>query len=82
MCENLYQILIEYYKCEKNNIEKKEIAERMSCKYAINFLIPITENRMQVCAVEYQHRYYSLWEKAYALAGRRSLEHFIDYMEM
>ena len=82
MCENLYFVLLKYYASGKKNVENKETAERMACRYAINVLIPVTEKKMQSCDIEFQHKYYNLWEKAYALAGRRSLEHFIDYMEM
>ena len=53
-----------------------------ACRYVIVFLIPYLEKRIYECEESYQHKYYELWEKSYALAGRRSLEHFIDYMEM
>ena len=82
MCENLHALLLDLYDCEKNNPRNKEEAEKRACKYVITVLIPTLEKRMTICEIEYQHKYYYLWEKAYALAGRRSLEHFIDYMEM
>ena len=82
MCENLYQVLLKYFESGKNDIENGKTMERMACKYAITILIPATEMKMQSCEIEYQHKYYSLYEKAYSLAARRSLEHFIDYMEM
>lgn len=80
MCNNLYQMLLQYFNnAPKNN--KQEI-ELNSCRYAIIFLIPYLEKRIYDCEESYQHKYYELWEKSYAFAGRRSLEHFIDYMEM
>ena len=65
-----------------NNILNRQDIELQACKYAITTLIPLTENRIYNCSQEYMPKYYELWEKAYAFAGRRSLEHFIDYMEM
>lgn len=81
MCETLYQLLLEYFDSGKNEKNKQEI-ELGSCKYAIIFLIPATNMRIVECEIEYQSKYYNLWKKSMALAGRRSLEHFFDYMEL
>ena len=80
MSNNLYQMLLQYF----NNVpkEKKQETELNACRYAIIFLIPYLEKRIYECEESYQHKYYELWEKSYSFAGRRSLEHFIDYMEM
>lgn len=80
MCNNLYQMLLQYF----NNApkDKKQEVELSACRYAIVFLIPYLEKRIYECEEEYQHKYYELWGRSYAFAGRRSLEHFIDYMEM
>lgn len=82
MCENLYYVLKEYYASGKKDLENRNLIEKQACKYAITLLIPLTERKMQTCDLEYQHKYYAIYEKAHAIAGRRSLEHFIDYMEM
>lgn len=82
MCDNLYQLLLELFSVYKNDETKREEAESEACRCCVAFLIPTLEKKMTTCSIEYQHKYYELWEKSYALAGRRSLEHFIDYMEM
>lgn len=61
---------------------RDEDTKRISVKYTIKYLIPVLEELIYKCNIEYQHKFYKLWEDSYALAGRRSLEHFIDYMEM
>ena len=82
MCNNLYVLLLQYFDSPKRDDKNKQEIELQACKYAITTLIPLTENRIYNCSQEYMPKYYELWEKAYAFAGRRSLEHFIDYMEM
>lgn len=91
MSNNLYKILMQYfdekveiniYATETEKLKAKAGQENEACKYAIKDLIPITEYCVYNCEEEYMPRYYELWQKGYALAGRRSLEHFIDYMEM
>lgn len=83
MCSNLYLILLEFYNSgsSKKAKEKLEI-ELRATKYAIRVAIPYLEKRIYNCESEYVSKYYELWEKFYAFAARRSLEHFIDYMEM
>lgn len=81
MCESLYQLLLQYFDSGIGKINRQEI-ELNACKYAIKFLIPITEQKIISCEVEYQSKYYELYQKLMAFAGRRSLEHFFDYMEM
>lgn len=76
MCNNLYEILIQYYESDEKD------SELNACRYAIIELIPMLEKAVNTCEEEYMPKYYELWEKSYAFAGRRSLEHFIDYMEM
>ena len=85
MCNNLYLVLLEYFASASNdNLAIKDCIdiELKACKYSIKFLIPYLEKRIYECNPEYVSKYYELWEKCYAFAGRRSLEHFIDYMEM
>ena len=81
MCNNLYVLLLQYFDSGKDLKYRKEI-ELDSCRYAITVMIPILEESIYMCDTEYMPKYYELWEKSYAFAGRRSLEHFIDYMEM
>lgn len=84
MCNNLYMILLQYFDSpdsSNTDAEKQEI-ERSACRYSITALIPLVEERIYKCDEEYMPKYYELWEKSYAFAGRRSLEHFIDYMEL
>ncbi len=78
MCNNLYVVLLQYFDEEEDKQDKGFSA----CRYVIQVLIPYLENRIYNSEPEFMPKYYELWEKAYALAGRRSLEHFIDYMEM
>lgn len=77
LCESLYFVLIDMFDSNRD-----ENTKRIAVKYAIKYLIPVLEELVYKCNVEYQHKFYGLWEDSYALAGRRSLEHFIDYMEM
>jgi len=81
MCQNLYELLIFYFDNPKNEDEREE-NEFEACRYAINVLIPYLYMAFEKSEEEYMPKYYELWQKAYALAGRRSLEHFIDYMEL
>lgn len=81
MCDALYQLLLEYFDSGKNTENKLKI-ELDACKYAILFLIPATKNRIIKCDIKYQSEYYKLYEKSMAFAGRRSLKHFFEYMEM
>ena len=81
MCDSLYQLLLQYFDSGVGQPNRQEI-ELNACRYAIIFLVPATENRIVKCDLEYQAQYYKLYEKSMAFAGRRSLEHFFDYMEM
>lgn len=81
MCNNLYSLLLQYFDSPNIEDKNKQEIELNACKYAIQTLIPIVEDRVYKNE-EYMPKYYELWQKAYAFAGRRSLEHFIDYMEM
>jgi len=79
-CSQLYQLLLYYFDSEKD--QKKALDIQLdACRYAITDLIPLIEKRMDVCEEEYLNRYYRLFQSSYAFAGRRSLEHFIDYLE-
>lgn len=80
MCTKLYQLLLYFFDSEKEE-QKKLKVELDACKYAITDLIPLLEKRMEECEEAYLNRYYRLFQDSYALAGRRSLEHFIDYLE-
>lgn len=57
--------------------EKKE-----ACRICITRVISKIEQRLETCAVEYMPKYMEMYEQAYCLAARRSLEHFVDYMEL
>jgi len=81
MCNNLYSLLLQYFDSPNRDDKNKQEIELSACKYAITTLIPIVEDRVY-SSEEFMPKYYELWQKAYAFAGRRSLEHFIDYMEM
>lgn len=82
MCNNLYSLLTQYFDSPQREDKDKQEIELNACRYAITTLIPIVEDRVYFAEPEYMPKYYELWQKAYAFAGRRSLEHFIDYMEM
>lgn len=82
MCNNLYGLLLQYFDSPNREDKDKQEIELSACRYAIQTLIPILEGRVYSAEPEYMPKYYELWQKAYAFAGRRSLEHFIDYMEM
>ena len=82
MCNNLYMLLLQYFDSPKRDDRNKQNIELGACRCAIIDLIPILEDRVYKCDPKYMPQYYELWTKSYALAGRRSLEHFIDYMEM
>lgn len=82
MCNNLYSLLLQYFDSPNKEDKDRQEIELNACRYAIQTLIPIVEDRVYSGETEYMPKYYELWQKAYAFAGRRSLEHFIDYMEM
>lgn len=82
MCNNLYTVLLQYFDSPKKDDKNKQEIELNACRYAITTLIPMVENRIYNSEEEFMSKYYELWEKSYAFAGRRSLEHFIDYIEM
>lgn len=82
MCNNLYTVLLQYFDSPKKDDKNRQEIELNACRYAMTTLIPIVEERIYKSKEEYMPKYYELWEKSYAFAGRRSLEHFIDYIEM
>ena len=83
MCNNLYSVLLQYFDSPKIDDKDREKVKSQACRYSVSFLIPYLENRIHNCKEDSDMaKYYELWEKAFAFAGRRSLEHFIDYMEM
>ena len=82
MCNNLYSLLLQYFDSPKKEDKNRQEIEREACRKTINDLIPMLENRIYDVEPKYVSKYYDLWQKAYAFAGRRSLEHFILYMEM
>ena len=79
---NFLIVANQYYNSLKPSDGNKIKVELDACKLVIAYLIPFLESRIEKCDVKYMHQYYEIWEKAYAFAGRRSFEHFIDYMEM
>ena len=83
MCNNLYNVLLQYFDSPKLEDKNKEEVKSSACRYSVAFLIPYLEERIQNCKDDNDRmKYYELWQQAFAFAGRRSLEHFIDYMEM
>lgn len=83
MCNNLYQVLLQYFDSPKIEDKDKEEIKSSACRYSVGFLIPYLEDRIHNCKDDKDMlTYWDLWQKSYAFAGRRSLEHFIDYMEM
>lgn len=82
MCNNLFELLLQYFDSPKKEDSDRQEIELNACRYAITDLIPVLENRIYNGDTEYMPKYYELWQRAYAFAGRRSLEHFILYMEM
>lgn len=82
MCNSLYSLLLQYFDSPRKDDKNRQDIELNACRYAMVVLIPILEERIYKSDEEYMPKYYELWEKSYAFAGRRSLEHFIDYMEM
>jgi len=80
MCNNLYLLLIDYFDSAKGKEYQSKI-EQTACRFAIVNLIPVVENRLTRCSLEYKQKYYEILEKSYAFASRCSLEHFCDYME-
>ena len=81
MAKNLYALLLSAFD-EATDLEDTFKA----CKLDIMYLLPLTENMVIKCTddndTKYLGEYYDLWKKSLAFAGRRSLEHFIDYMEL
>lgn len=81
MAKNLYSLLLSTF-----DEAPDEETTFKACKLDIMYLLPLTENMVIRCTdnndTKYMAEYYELWKKALAFAGRRSLEHFIDYMEL
>lgn len=82
MCNNLYVLLVDYFDSPNRTDENAENIRKEACRYAVAILIPYLEAKIYNCDEKYMPQYYEIWEKSYALAARRSLEHFIDYIEM
>ena len=83
MCNNMYEVLLQYFDSPKIDDKNREEIKSKACRYSVSFLIPYLEDRIQKCDDDNDRiKYWELWQKAFAFAGRRSLEHFIDYMEM
>ena len=83
MCNNLYEVLLQYFDSPKIDDVDKENIKSSACRYSVTFLIPYLEERIYNCENDTDRtQYWELWQKAFAFASRRSLEHFIDYMEM
>ena len=81
MAQNLYSLLLASF---DGATEEEDTFK--ACKFDIMYLLPLAENMVIKCTQsgddKYLGEYYDLWKKALALAARRSLEHFIDYMEL
>ena len=83
---NLYKILREIFDLETS----KEEDRRFVCSICVTFLVPYTEFWTKTLLLEASKekglddisKYYNLWKLSYALAARRSFEHFVDYMEL
>lgn len=82
LLNNLYNLMNDMFNDEKTAEEDK----RKLCAFAIKFLIPYSNKFTTKALNEEQwkemNEYYYVWKKAYAFAARRSLEHFIEYMEL
>lgn len=63
-----------------------EEVKRACVREDIIFLLPLSDNTLREYVdkgeVEYIKDFYSVWKEALAFAGSRSLEHFIEYMEL
>lgn len=60
-----------------------ELVKREACRECAKFLLPLTEKLLQhreLDEIKVQD-VYALYRKVYAFVSRRSLEHFIDFME-
>lgn len=79
MLQTLFEVLLQYFDSQEGNRKQNRLN---SSKYAILFLLPAVEDRVLHCTIDYQPKYYALYEKVFAFTGRCSLEHFIDYMQM
>lgn len=66
--------------------EAEEEGKKELCREDIVFLLPYTETNLKSYVESGETKliteFYQLWKLALAFAGRRSLEHFIDYMEI
>lgn len=62
---------------------KEQSEELFACKTAITELLPIVEKLFLAKTVSHDDldRINTLYKRVYAFCGRRSLEHFIEYME-
>ena len=61
----------------------EELEKRESCRECARYLLPLTEKLLQhreLDEIKVQDAY-ALYRKVYAFVSRRSLEHFIDFME-
>ena len=78
MIKYQYELLVAYFDDNESEDEK-----RWSVKYAIQHLLPILEKMIVSPKVSEQKVafVYSIYRKAYAFCGRRSLVHFCDFME-
>lgn len=78
LCNSLYAMLVNYYDIDKTiNRENQQFVGRIT----INCLIPVVETAIKKCSDNITVKFYELYKKIFALAGRTSLEHFCDYME-
>ena len=46
MCNNLYVLLLQYFASPNKDDKNKQEIELSACRYAIQALIPIVENRV------------------------------------
>lgn len=82
MCQSYLDTCKQYFESPLPDDEHKIDIELEACRYVITYLIAFIEWKLNHCEVDELTRYYDLWEQSLAFAGRRSLEHFIDYMEL
>lgn len=72
-----YDLLVSFF-----NLATEE-DKRWVCRYAIENLLTLTQKMLASPKLDEKQvsEVYRIYKRTYALAGRRSLSHFIDYME-
>jgi hypothetical protein len=79
MIQTQYQLLVELF-----DISDEEEDKQYSVRYAIQHLMPLVQRMLVSPKVDEQKigLVYQVYRKTFAFCGRRSFQHFIEYMEM